>query len=311
MIKKMINKKPPRLSSSRPNKNLYFSPLHSNHKNSTRKLKPQTPSSSNIKQSNFSTSNYTNANTNSNNRGVVSSLTDYSQSFMRLASDLIKDNNNTHCNSNHNEKNITTIESLNDLIMTSDNEESNTNINNGKKMISLTKMRKKDGVCKNINLSISVVHNSLLTPGRKINVSRSSNSKQLSPLPQIKLNNEFNVENNKWFNLLLRKSELDEEVDFKLRNYTKIKSIIKKEIDLLLSSQNTAASCNHINKSNHNHIISVDMNQPKLQTQSNIKLINTSSLKPLVLKHTNTPTHINVVFNDHPNYFSERHAPSA
>jgi hypothetical protein len=311
MIKKMINKKPPRLSSPRPNKNLYFSPLPSGHKNSTRKLKPQTPSSLNIKQSNFSTSNNTNANTNSNNRGVVSSITDYSQSFMRLASDLIKDNNsnNMNYNSNCNEKNVTTIESLHDLIMNSDNEESNnTNSNNGKKMISLTKIRKKD--CKNMNLSISAMHNSLLTPGKQINISRSSNSNQLSPLPQVKLNNEFNIENNKWFNVLLRKSEFYEEFDFKLRNYTKIKNIIQKEIDLLLS-QNTISSYNNTNTNKHNitHINSIDITKPQFQTQSNI-IINNTSLKPLMLKNINTPTHINLVLNDHPNYFSERPAPT-
>ena len=57
MIKKVINNKPPRLTSPRPNKNMFFSPLQGHNKNSSRKFKQQTPKNFNIKQNNISTSN--------------------------------------------------------------------------------------------------------------------------------------------------------------------------------------------------------------------------------------------------------------
>lgn len=297
MIKKVINNKPPRLTSPRPNKNMFFSPLQGHNKNSSRKFKQQTPKNFNIKQNNISTSNYT------NNKGLISNINDYSQSFMRLASDLIKDNNSNNNNNNNPGKNITTIESLNDLIMNSDNEESNNE--NGKKMISLTKMRKKDSLCKKMNLSISATHSTSITPGKKINISKISNSNQIALLPIVKLQNELNAENNKWFNLL-RKSEYYEEFDFKLQNYNKIKELIAKEIYLL--SRKTIISNNYNNNNNRNHIININIKDTTFQTHKHITPMNNSSLTPLMLKNTNTITHIKPLFNDYPNYFSERPA---
>ena len=136
------------------------------------------------------------------NKGLFTSITEYSQSFMKLANDFNIKNN------------ITTFESSNDMNSFTEGEDNkNTCLTTSKKNTQKdNSTMKKNGNLKRVKLFTN--NNNYFK--------KTKHSQQI-----IKLN-ELNVDNNRWFNLL-KKNDIEEEFNYQITNYNIVKTLIQKE----------------------------------------------------------------------------------
>ena len=232
MIKKMINKKshPRSLAIKR---NLFYTPLSTRY---TTHLSEKSTKPENTKTSLFYPQ----------NKGLITSITEYSQSFMKLAHDFIKENNNI-------KNNITTFESMNDLTSINDGEENmNGNcLTTSKKVSNLSK--KMEGWKEKTILNIqsengrstkdnqAEVNESFLSRERVNSVNKKKNQSQ-----QIIKLNELNTDTNRWFNLL-RKNEFEDEFNFKIQKYDTVVKLLQEELRRLKKNQSLSPNRKSIN----------------------------------------------------------------
>ena len=136
------------------------------------------------------------------NKGLFTSITEYSQSFMKLANDFNIKNN------------ITTFESSNDMNSFTEGEDNkNTCLTTSKKNTQKdNSTMKKNGNLKRVELFTN----------KNNYFKKTKHSQQI-----IKLN-ELNVDNNRWFNLL-KKNDIEEEFNYQITNYNIVKILIQKE----------------------------------------------------------------------------------
>lgn len=165
------------------------------------------------------------------NKGLFTSITEYSQSFMKLANDFNIKNN------------ITTFESSNDMNSFTEGDDNKNNCLTTSKKNTLQEKQK--GTLKKNGNNIKRLE--LFTNNNNY-VKKTKHSQQI-----IKLN-ELNVDNNRWFNLL-RKNELEEEFNYQITNYDIVKIIIQKEFGRIKHDKHILTNKESINEQRESAVI--------------------------------------------------------